>query len=95
MSKKKTHTGKTKLIPVAPDDTLTIQAKRSFVDSQSDLPYINHQGLRFQLLNAGKKKDTNILDSLRASELTENFHFWVNCPFKDKGFDQVTLLQTE
>jgi len=74
MSKKKTHTGKTKLIPVAPDDTLMIQAKRSFVDSQSDLPYINHQGLRFQLLNA-EKKDANILDGLRASELPETFSF--------------------
>ncbi len=51
-----------------------------------DLHFMNYQGPRFQLKVLFtvllKKKVTYILDSLRMSKLTANFHFGVNYHFK-------------
>ncbi len=52
----------------------------------TNLHYMNHKGPQFQkhiLSSSNKeKKVTYILDGLRVSKLTSDFHFWVNCPFK-------------
>ncbi len=50
-----------------------------------DLHDMNHQGPQFRqkiFFSIELKKKSHLhLDGMRVSKLTDNFHFWVKCPF--------------